>query len=360
MKNSIYKIALSSLLLICTAADAATAHWIFNTHGAALIWPISVHILLCLLFVSLLYLHQKSGDAMNFNFLLIASVVACIFPAYGMAGLTIIYFLNFKRTDDEQDYFEFDDSTVPDSLDELIALLDEDIVGFIRAEQNIDALKDIFLSGDQQLEETAIQKLSKLGTKSAVTILRSVVEQSTTDVKILAASALTGIEEKTVSEIDRLQKAIEAEPATQDHLLELARTFDLYCHLGVLDSSLLAYYQNLGIEKYQQYCQAVPGDSRAKTELGRLLLKTGRIDEAKSVFAQLIEAAPEDFNPKIWLAETYYAGGDYARVREICRDIQSCGDVPDICVDTISWWTGDQFQDGDDIELEAGVVQNEF
>ncbi len=359
MKGNLKKIGLIILLALCTVAEGATAFWLFHASKSMLVLALFTHLLLCLFYLGLLYFYQKKDEVVNYNFMLIAGAVSLIIPVYGMTGLTIIFFAIGNNTENEQDYFEFDDSKLSSKLDEILTQLDEDIIGFIRSEQNIDALKDIFLSGDQQLEETAIQKLNQLGTKAAVTILQTVVEQSKTDVKILAASALTAIEEKTVEKIESLQSSLAAEPENPQGLLELAQAFDLYCHLGVLDSSLITYYQNLGIEYFRKYCQLAPQDNRARTELGRLLLKSQRFEEAKSLFRELVEEYADDFNAKIWLAETYYADGEYHLLRQTCREIEATGDVPEICADTVSWWTSDIFAEEAELETNTGAAHDE-
>ncbi|KAA3661532.1 MAG: tetratricopeptide repeat protein [Calditrichaeota bacterium] len=339
VKQTTITISTILLLVLCIAADIVAARWLVSGSGWIFVVSFIGHLLLSTIFVLLLYVSQKTEEMVNFNFLLIALAVTCAIPAYSMPGLAMVYVASRKAKFVEDDYFEFDETLAAHQLDEVPRELSEDIVGFMRAEQNIDALKDIFLSGDQRLEEIAIQKLNRVGNKSAVSILQSVLSQSSSDVKILAASALIAIEEKTVEKIAKLQELLKKEPMYTKYMLELARAFDLYCHLGVLDDSLLQYYQNLGIEKFSQYCTLVPGDEAATVEFGRLLLKAGRQAEAEAVFVKLIQANPDDLNPRIWLAEVYYTLQKYDKVKAMCREIKSIGNVPDIYADTVNWWT---------------------
>ncbi|KAA3620099.1 MAG: hypothetical protein DWQ05_05055 [Calditrichaeota bacterium] len=327
------------LLLLCIFGDFILFYWLTGLTDFLFYLAIIAHMGISVLFITFLYLAQKASQAVNYNFLLIAWAVALFIPVYGMPGIFLVYAGTRKKRFNQDDYFEFDDSQLPGHIDEIMEELGKDVVGFIRSEQNIDALKDIFISGNERLEETAIQKLSRLGNKAAVSILQSVVNQSTTDVKILAASALTGIEEKTVAKIESLQNAVAETPQKPELILELARSFDLYCHLGVLDDSLLSYYQNLGIESYMKYHKLVPDDATIDIELGRLLLKSRRYEEAESIFNGLVTKNPQDFNPKIWLAETYFAQGKYEHVKKTCHTINECGDLPEICAETVAWWT---------------------
>lgn len=338
MNQRIMKISIFLLLALCGIADVYAARGIVFSSGLLFSVGLFSHFLLCFIFLILLYLLQSSEERINYNFLLISAAVALVVPAYGIPGMALVYAGTRKASLVDENYFEFDESLVPDHLDALTHEMGDDVMGFIRAEQNIDALKDIFLSGNQRLEEIAIQKLNRVGNKSAVSILQSVLSQSSSDVKILAASALIAIEEKTVEKIEKLQEVLKEQPKKSEVILELARAFDLYCHLGVLDDSLLRYYQNLGIKNFNTYCQLVPGDQYAAVEFGRLLLKADRQAEAEAVFQRLIHDNPHDLNPRIWLAEVYYTLQNYRKVREMCVEIKAIGGVPDVYVETVNWW----------------------
>jgi tetratricopeptide (TPR) repeat protein len=63
------------------------------------------------------------------------------------------------------------------------------------------------------------------------------------------------------------------------------------------------------IREYRKALSVFAKMPDVKLSLGKLLLQTGKLDEAKSEFEELVRMDPDSPNPRIWLGITYYKFG---------------------------------------------------
>jgi len=126
-----------------------------------------------------------------------------------------------------------------------------------------------------------------------------------------------------------------------DLVLELARAYDLYCYLGVLDSAIESYYINLAIEKYSEFLKLYPDHHEAMLEYGRVLLNAGKRDKAIDALNQVVAKLPNDPNPYIWLAEAYYESEDYEATTKVCQKLSSLARVPGNFKSVLNCWTSE-------------------
>ena len=60
-------------------------------------------------------------------------------------------------------------------------------------------------------------------------------------------------------------------------------------------------------EQYARIAADQPGDYSAILQLGRIALLSNRLDDARNWLGKAIALRPSDTDPKVMLAETYYA-----------------------------------------------------
>ena len=113
------------------------------------------------------------------------------------------------------------------------------------------------------------------------------------------------------TKINRLRIELGDKLIEPELILELARAYDLYCYLGVLDAAIEKYYRTLTLESYGTFLKLRPKHPSATFEYGRTLLHTGKRDEAIKYLQMAIEYNPGSSSPYLWLAEAKYESCDY-------------------------------------------------
>ncbi|MFQ5824482.1 MAG: tetratricopeptide repeat protein [bacterium] len=325
-------------LLLVFSGEVLAGYWLMTLSNIMKILGLGLHVILVILFAYLFKKIKVGNTQGNINFALVALILALVLPVYGMLGMSLLYLSMFMIKVKAVDYFEVDDSFLPEKYKFLIKDVDNNILAIKRDELNIDAFKDIFRSYDRQLEENAINKLSKLVNKHSVAILKEVIKNSSSDTKILAASALIEMEDKIIKKIEEFRNFLQDQPENTSAILELARTYDLYCYLGVLDSVIQKYYQKLALEQYRKFLEYQPNHLKANLEYGRILLNAGYVEEAIRTLKYAIGLTPQNPNPHIWLAEAYYELADYKSLTNVCHKLTEFEKLPENIKEIVHWW----------------------
>ena len=110
-----------------------------------------------------------------------------------MLGMFCVYLYIRNAKTEAREYFELDEDFLAERRPVWINDVGRDAIDIKRNEMDVDAFRDVLRTHDRQLEENAINKLSRSLTKKSVSILKDVVKTSTSDTRILAASALTDL-----------------------------------------------------------------------------------------------------------------------------------------------------------------------
>jgi len=277
--NRVTSIFLHIGVIIVLALELLAGYLLVSASSSMQFLLFGVHWLLVVIF-TLLFRNIKSKKFQeNSNFTYVAFAIASALPVYGMLGMFCVYLYVRNAKTEAREYFETDEHFLTDRSKAWIKDVERDSIDIKRNEMEVDAFRDVLRTNDRQLEENAINKLSRSLTKKSVHILRDVVKTSTSDTKILAASALIEMEDKIIAKIETLKTQVYQNP-DEDAVLELARAYDLYCYLGILDTVSEKHYQNLVLEQYESFLQNDSGHREANLEYGRILLNSGRTEDA--------------------------------------------------------------------------------
>ncbi|HHL72780.1 MAG TPA: tetratricopeptide repeat protein [Bacteroidetes bacterium] len=335
--------AVGAIVLIALEVLAAWA--LVELSGWLRLTGFLLHVVVAAAFFKLLRWHSHTRRDGNASFSVIALLMTLAVPAYGIIIMALFPFLLQRVHVRSDDYFSWlepqPEAQHIDMLLEEIRAADREQI--LREVADIASFQDIFLDNDLRAQENAITKLSLLANREAVLILQAVLRTSRSDTRILAATALQEIEEKTLHRIEELNSQIAEEPQTSSHLLELARTCDLYCHLAVQNDASLLLYQDMARENYEHYLTLEPDDKNAFFEYGRLLLRIGEAAAAEHIFRKLARENPDYVNAKIWLAEACFKQNKIKEVRALCAHLATTPELPPLCEDAVLWWTIDDF-----------------
>lgn len=333
-KNLALYVAISIIVL----GEFLVGYWLISLNITVRFLGFSLHVFLALLFSYLFKNINIANKPVNMNFILTALVLSLVLPVYGMLGMILVHIIIRTLKIEPKDYFEIDDTFLPEPYKALIKDFDDNIVEIKRDELEIDAFYDIFKSHDRDLEQNAVNKLAKLQDKHAITILKKIIATITSDTKMLATSALIEIEDKIIKKIEKIRNDVKNQPENFRLLLDLARTYDYYCYLGILDSVINDYYENLAIEHYKKFLEKDPTHAEASMEYGRKLLTGGQKEKAIQTLYEAINLSPNNPKPYLWLAEVFYEKTDYISVKKICRKLTGFENLPENCKEVVYWW----------------------
>ncbi len=323
------------------AVDALAGYWLVTLPGWLKLLAFALHVLLVLMAYFILKSIRFRDFKVETNFAWITLSLSLILPVYGLlATLILAHVINVAGLR-RSAYFDVEPELAPESYTRLLTRRTPDIFEMHQEAIDMQSYRDVFKSNDRQLEETAIRKLSKLMTRESVAILRDVVRTATSDSKVMAATALIDMEDRISGRIESLRAQLAGNPGDNACRLELARAYDLYCYLDVLDRELREHYRRLAIQEYRSYLIANPRHTRAIYEYGRTLLAAGELDKARRVLSTAVSLAPHDPAAHLWLAEAHYESGDYSSAAAICRRINSFANLPDYMRPVTGWWVED-------------------
>src|SRR3990172_9133540 len=241
------------IVILTAGGELLTCYWFITANGILRFALIGLHILLVLVALYTLKKIKISNFLPTENYMSIAFFLSVALPFYGLLGMYLMVFAIGKIQIKKIDYFEYTYKLTPPKYKLLYSDSGLDITGIHSEEFNIEAYRDIFTKNDRQMEEVAISKLSKILTRESVAILKEVVKHATSDSKILAATALIEMENKVTKEINAIRTKLAEKPTDSDIILELARIYDLYCYLDLLDQAVEKYYRALAIEQYRTF-----------------------------------------------------------------------------------------------------------
>jgi len=334
-RNGVIYFIIALLIIL----DAAIGFFIFKSDFSDRYMLIALHVGFALLFFVLFRRVENKKFIEKHNFTLIALILSVAIPVYGMLGMTIIHLFVRRAEVPRKDYFAVEQEFLPESHKALLKNVDQHVIGITRDELDIDAFRDIFLGNDKQLEESAINKISRSLTKNAVRLLKEVIQTTTSDTRVMAASALIEMEGRVIKKIESLRDHLQEKPTDMETVLELARTYDLYCYLDVLEPALERYYHNLAIQQYEYFLKFQSEHQEANLEYGRILLNSGDNRKAIAVLNHIRSMAPDDINSRIWLAEAHYNEADFHNVRHICRELTHFETIPERIKDVVTLWS---------------------
>lgn len=331
------------LFILLIVADALAGYWMVTQPGAIRSLAFALHLVVAFSGVKVLQRIKLKNFEAEDNFSYVGFGLAAVLPVYGLLGMYVTAWVMSLSKFVPISSFEENDPQVPERYRSLLRCSDFSLASLQREEMDIESFRDIFRTNDPGLEENAIQKLSKILTHESVSILQEVVQHACSDTKVLAATALIEMEDKLVEKIESLRGQLAEDSRDTKLMLELARIYDVYCYLGVLDNAIEDYYRGLAIEQYRTFLIYDPRHPEATLEYGRTLLNAGDLEKALRVLNSAVRLDPVKPNPYIWLAEAHYKSGDYLAVTDICKKINSFQNLPENFKPITSWWAEDFF-----------------
>ena len=197
---------------------------------------------------------------------------------------------------------------------------------------------DILKGKDTELKLAVIEKLSLTPDHTHINMLKSALTDENDEVRLAAAANLRKIEDRLNRKIMELKLEARLQPTNDQVLAELGMACDEYAFSGILDEEITAFYRQQAADAFYKAIQTNPFAEEYYKNLGRTLLRMGRIEESIRVLEQGLEINPRSQSIFLWLMEYHYNRKDFAKVREMAGRISPEQVENERMQQIIRWW----------------------
>jgi len=188
-----------------------------------------------------------------YYFAYVTGWISFFMPVIGLMGCLSAYFsiISIVATKGlAEDYQEVtsrvvDDEKLPDSV--------KNHEAFMSNELNVEPIRDILSSDDQDMKRGAVDYLGRIGTPEAVRMLKQCLADDSPEVRFMSHTMLGRIDEKHVKRIKNLQSDLE-KASIEDHALlheKLGYCYKAYSDSQLLELSTRDYYLKQSEISYQ-------------------------------------------------------------------------------------------------------------
>ncbi len=283
-------------------------------------------VLLHVLLVALLYFWQQKlfrcpggVKRRTANLFLVATAA---FGPVGVVGtlLTIVLHAWYRRTTTsfEEWYRGLFPKDEPDEISELADFLEAH--GRLKGPAIPDSFRDILANGTLQQKRDAIVLMSKHFRPEFAPALRSALVDPDNSIRVMAASAITRIENRFLEAAIQVDKAVAESPDNVDLLLRQARLYDDHAFTGLLEEDREEANREKAKQIYRQVLRLQPDNYQATYALGRLLIRAGEVSEAADLLQGALRFRKEEPQLLLWYAECLYKLGRYGELRKLLQE----------------------------------------
>lgn len=235
--------------------------------------------------------------------------------------ICLLAFLLFARFSKESKSFaEWFAALFPDEeMDETEALFQRILSGRddLSDKGGMMTFQDVFIVGTMAQKRLALTKIAQHFRKDFAPALRQALEDENNAIRVQAATVAARIEQGFVVDLVRLTNRYKARPEDPDVLLQLAQQTDNYAYSGILDGERLTEMVELTVFYYQEYLKLIPDDFKTRFVLGRLLLQTGKSEEALQHFwSCILEGGMDQLNVQVWLLQAFFQLGRFEEIHD--------------------------------------------
>ncbi len=334
-------IAVLKITIIFFWLSGAISSWVF----ALLLNPLTGYFLF------------RAVKKMSKNELYSVAILAfdlCI-PFAGFIGLVIFYlcgyvfrYINYSEEDEEyllpmgaKSYQNFE-------LEKKVLLQSEmnygeadsiELFSFFEVEPLEETLMG---SAETQQKISAIDQLSRIGDRKAITILKKALKLKEYEVRYFANSALEEIEKDHLRQIKLLSESISEQPDEASTYKERGDAYLELYRLGLLDKSIEKTFLEKALMDFMTSLSLSPQQSFLYTRIVEINLLQDKLDELIRLadFALKADLSKED-KAKIYFykAEACFKRGQYDQVVKFCQRSGEYKTQYDLINCSIEWWT---------------------
>jgi polysaccharide biosynthesis protein PelE len=342
--DEIIAIIISLLWTVLHGVNGYLLFW----HNIPIIYSLLIHVALGLIaFLIAKILQQVGRDVRLLYVMAISSFGAGIFGAVGalLSGVLTIIYNHFAIPFSEwykAIYPDFSVSSQQELYERITSGKDE-----TSASYSVIAFSDIIYFGNEGQKRRAITRMTDQFHPLFAPAFKAALQDDSNTTRVQAASSIIKIENQFLQVLQQIEKMEQAKPNDVVLKLGLARYYDSFAFTGVLDENRELENRKLALQKYKQYLEMRPSDVEARIEAGRLLLRSGKADQAVEIFDDCIRAGYDNETVRYWLLEAYYYAGRYDELRKLAYKmtgpVKELSDIRPRLTKSVNFW-GEDFK----------------
>lgn len=300
---------------------------------------------LSLVISTLLISKGRKGYPPSFFLLMVSTAFLGPVGLLGMMLTTIIRSLFADKVKGPGNSFL---ALFPEDTSSPHAMLCERILNGESSAQNQDTLasfSDVMAKGAIEERQAVIALISAQFKPAFASVLYHALIDHEPAVRVQAASAVAYIESTFLETAIRLKDRCDHEPESREFALDLARHFDEYANSGLLDEERAAATRLEALTLYRRCIQRGTSSEQLDALIVRILVRSGRQDEAVAVFKPLVDTGQASARLLTWYAEALFELRRYSDLRELCGKFHDAESSPALlsepCQQAMALWAGD-------------------
>lgn len=252
------------------------------------------------------------------RYLVLLAVVTLFLGVFGPLGtmLAMLLYVRFRRN--ATPFEEWYASLFPDHTDEpsekLYEMLTRGLADSAKQE-NVTSFTDVLQYGSIEQKRAVISLLTRDFRPEFAPALQSALSDANPAVRVQAATAAASIENAFLEKAMEMEQAAKAEPDNKEAQLLVAAHFDNYAFSGILDGDRQGENRRKAEECYRNALALDPTMGDALLGVGRLMVRTGRLDEAARWFEAGFARGVIRPSEIAWYMEAVFKLGDFDRLR---------------------------------------------
>ena len=252
------------------------------------------------------------------RYLVLLLVTTCFLGIFGPMGTMFAMLLYVRFRKNATPFEEWYASLFPDHSDDpsekLYEMLTRGLADSAKQE-NVTSFTDVLQYGSIEQKRAVISLLTRDFKPEFAPALQSALSDPNPAVRVQAATAAASIENAFLEKAMELERAAKARPDDAEAQFAVALHFDNYAFSGILDGDRQGENQRKAEECYTTALDLDPKRADAVLGVGRLMVRTGRLDQAARWFEAGFARGILRPSEIAWYMESVFRLGDFSRLR---------------------------------------------
>jgi len=202
------------------------------------------------------------------------------------------------------------------SVEQLQERIQAGLEGF-QQDTEVISLHEIMQFGNTKQKLVAIEKVLKYYHPEFISALKVAVTDDSNSVRVLAATAISSLEDRFQKKFVKLEKQYKERPDHPETILELAEHSAEYARFDVFDVGRLDKIKHYAVGKFEEYLGYRPDDEEVRFKLASVYMDMEEYEKAEKLLLELtLDADGRGLNQHFKLMELYFKRGEYSKIRE--------------------------------------------
>jgi tetratricopeptide (TPR) repeat protein len=181
---------------------------------------------------------------------------------------------------------------------------------------SVQSFTDVMTVGSDVQKRTALSRMTAAFRPDFSPAFKLALQDTSPTVRVHAATAITKIENMFYDRLVKLQTLSEHYPKRAEVKRALALHYDDYAFTGLLDPYRESQNRERAHAVYLEYLAQNPSDTLVRQNIGRLLVRSGKVREAADWFKACIDEGHVTDAIKLWYFECLFNAGEFQRLRD--------------------------------------------